>query len=188
MKWFLKAKHWQLFLLVFALPISFITGGLILTNYYFNPAILFYLFPLSIAIVQFGIYFWMWVVGSHLYKQNSRTIESGFELFRLFILIPMVTLGVILIFWLLGATFFSLGRFSVADVLYGSLFVILPIQFLILISMFYCFMFVARAIKIAEKKQVVKFEAYVIEFILVMIPFIGFWFIQPRINKLAMKK
>jgi hypothetical protein len=99
----------------------------------------------------------------------------------------MVILGMILIFWLSGATFFSLGSFSMADVLYASLIVILPIQFLIVISMFYCYVFIAKTIKMAEEGRDLKFDEYFAEFIFVAILFIGIWVLQPRINKLASK-
>jgi hypothetical protein len=187
MKWFMQAQHWQIFLLVFAFPLALLSSGFILTNYYFNPAILFYLFPISIAVLQTSIYAWMWVVGTNLSKQNNRVTKSGLSLFRLFIIIPMVILGMILIFWLSGATFFSLGSFSMADVLYASLIVILPIQFLIVISMFYCYVFIAKTIKMAEEGRDLKFDEYFAEFIFVAILFIGIWVLQPRINKLASK-
>lgn len=184
MEWFLKARHWQIFLFIFIIPLGLLISGLVLTKYYFNPGILFFLYPLSIVFGQVTTYLWMWMVGSTLHKKNPGLRKPDIFIFRLFILVPLILAALVLAFWLYGATVFSLGSFSIADILYASLMVILPLQFLVIISMFYCFLFVAKIIKMVDESRVVVFDEYFTEFIFVIFLPLGIWFLQPRVNKL----
>ncbi|MBK6525920.1 MAG: hypothetical protein IPG07_10450 [Crocinitomicaceae bacterium] len=47
---------------------------------------------------------------------------------------------------------------------------------------FYC---VGKSIKLAELQRTVKFEDFVGEFFLAWFYLVGFWILQPRLNKLA---
>lgn len=187
MEWFLRARHWHIFLPVFLIPFIMIMAGVFLLKVYFNPALLFFLFPLSIAISQIVLYLWMWSVVKMLVGKLLNYNVVGLFYFRLAIIIPLVLTGLLLLFWMYGATLFSLGSYSMAGILYTSLFFILPIKVLVIISMFYCFLFVAKTLKTAELQRPVSFEDFFTEFILIALLPIGIWFLQPRINNLVNK-
>lgn len=53
---------------------------------------------------------------------------------------------------------------------------------------FYCFYFIAKALKTAELQRPVKFRDFAQEFFLIWILPVGIWIIQPRINQLFNKK
>lgn len=185
MEWFLNAKHWQIFLLIFLLPFILFVLGVVLISCNYNPGILFFIFPLAIGVSLITGYGWMWSVGSKLSGYNFNENKDNSKLFRFFIMIPLVLMSLILAFLLYGATSLSLGSYSMAGIMYSSLIVIMPLQLLITISMFYCFFFVAQRIKTAEEKRTVAFDECFYEFVLVAILPIGVWILQPRINKLA---
>lgn len=185
MKWFIKARHWQVFLVVFILPLTLLMSGFVLTKYYYDPGILFSVFPLSIVFAQATLYLWMWIVVSRLSSKIPQKKMLKLGTFRLFIVIPIIVTGLTLVFFLYCATLFNLGSFSIAAILYGSLIVIIPMQLLIIISLFYCCLFVAKTIVMVEKGRDVLFEDYFYEFVMVILFPIGIWFLQPRINKIA---
>ena len=180
MDWFLRARHWQIFLLIFLVPVAIVLAGLIMVSHQLSTGILFYAIPVAIALSQVSYYGWMWAVGSKLMPANGARVR----LFRLFVFIPIVLIVLILVFWLSGATMFSLGSYSVVSVLYGSLLVVLPLQMANVLTMLYCFMFVARVIKEAGSGRGAAFEDYFREFVLVALLPLGIWFLQPRVNKL----
>ena len=75
------------------------------------------------------------------------------------------------------------GVYSMYNVLFASLLIIIPVQFVFIISMLYCFYFTARAIKSNELNQNIRFDAFYKEFILIMLFPFGIWKLQPVINE-----
>jgi TM2 domain-containing membrane protein YozV len=127
----------------------------------------------------------MWSVGYKLYKQLNISSLFSNKTFKFFVTVPLVIIILILVFWLWGATILGLGQFSMANVLTGMLVFVIPLEILFMISKLYCFYFVAKVLKSAEKNETQTFETFAVDFIwLVLFP-IGLWFIQPRVNKLA---
>jgi len=187
MKWFLTARHWQVFLALFLIPLGVVASGLFFLKNLDNPAFIFYFFPITVALAQASLYLWLWTVGSRLWEVKKGNRTPGIGLFKLFILIPNVIMAVILLFMLSGATLFSLGSFSMAGILYSSIFIIIPIQLLVILSMFYCFLYVAKTLKMAEENREIGFDHYFTEFVLIALLPIGIWVLQPRINRLAGK-
>ena len=186
MDWFLRARHWQIFLLIFLIPVVIVSFGFFMINLLLYTGILFYAIPVAIALSQISVYSWMWAVGSKLRPSDGS--NKGKVLFRLFVFFPIVLISLILVFWLSGATMFTLGSYSVVSFLYSSLLIIFPLQIVTVGTMFYCFMFVARVVKMAETGHEVAFENYFREFVLVALLPLGIWFVQPRINELCKAK
>ena len=180
MRLILQAKHWQIFFVGFFIPTLLIAGGFIYSSIFFSMTSLFYSIPLALALSQAVIYAWLWVVGNHI----SEKIE-GQKLFKTLIKVPCFVLLLILVFWLCVTLQLSMGMFSMANVLFTSLFVILPIQFVFVISLIYCIYFVARSLKQVETKQTPKFEEFFKEFVMILLFPIGIWYLQPKINRIT---
>ena len=178
----LRAKHWQIFIVVFFIPSLLIVVGLLCYNFYGSLTSLFYMIPTGLALSQIVIYAWLWIVG----KTISDNVE-GQKLFKTLIKIPCFVILLILFFWLFLTLRISFGFFSTANILFASLFVILPVQFVFVVSLIYCFYFVARSLKQFETKQKPKFEEFFKEFILILIFPVGIWFLQPRINRILLE-
>ncbi|MDG5798880.1 hypothetical protein QA597_00715 [Marinilabiliaceae bacterium ANBcel2] len=183
----LKAKHWHFFIIGFILPILISTFGIILSFNSINGTLLFFTIPVSVVISQLVLYLWLWSAGNVLYKIAG--INRSFEnrVFRFFVVIPVVLVVLMLGFWLWGASILGMGKFSMANVLIAALIYIVPVQFIFIVSKFYCFYFAAKVIKSAELQRVANFDDFVTDFVLIMLFPVGIWFLQPRVNLLIKK-
>jgi len=187
MKFILHAKHWQIFLFVFLIPFSMIIGGYYYFKETFNMSFLLYMIALGIALAQISLYAWLWSVGSNL-ACNAESEKKRIGLFKALLSIPTVTLILIFVFGLVFPFLFDFGKPTNATVLltfFGSImFIVVPVQFVFVVSAVYCVFFVARTIKQCETKQKAVFEDFYSEFILILFLPLGIWFLQPKINKL----
>ena len=190
-KTFLKAKHWQLFLLTFGIPMIFqiIMMGTMISGIssgnepdvevMFNY---FKIFPI-IMILFMGVFFgWFWSVAIGLDEKIPEPLKLNTGRFKLFFFFPIV--------YILGISVFMFFMFSnlagVATITgVGS---VVPIIFLLhlfsMFCMFYCLYFVAKTIKTAETQKKVTFGDFAGEFFLIWFFPIGVWIVQPKINKM----
>src|SRR5690606_7251678 len=83
MKQLLKLKHWQLFLLLSAIPLAF----LFTIN---NTPVMEILFPIMVVLCM-GLWFiWFYSMGINLYKKLPATVSMNISLFKIAIFIPFV--------------------------------------------------------------------------------------------------
>jgi hypothetical protein len=208
---FLKAKHWQLFLLIFALPfviyigwlISFFTDFIGNIDYYessdfpaelFNGIIYMVLLMMIPLVIQ---YIWFWSMAMGLQKKLPVGMKMKTGLFKAFFIIPIVY-G--LLYLLFMVSFFgsidnlgNLENLENLDVIGDSQLVlfIVALMFFLGLSLFvtfctfYQYWFIAKTIKSAELQKDAKFSEFVGEFFLVWFYPIGVWILQPTINKLV---
>ena len=190
---FLKAKHWQLFLLTFGIPMIFqiVMMGLMFSNFItqknLDPATMFnYMkfFPF-ILIVFVAIFFgWFWSIAIGLQKKVPENVSMKVRKFKIFFFIPMVYMVFFFSFF-----FFSMNSlFSNPEpnlVLMGGLFaIVIPIHLFAMFCIFYSLYFVAKTIKTVELQRAVTFSDFAVEFFLIWFYPIGIWIIQPKINKM----
>ncbi|AEA44494.1 hypothetical protein [Fluviicola taffensis] len=192
---FLRAKHWQLFIPLVAIPFVlfialFITLIVATVN---NPPkdpseiswilIFFPIIGMLSGLVQFG---WFWNVLTKI----STLIPSGIvklpmNRIKAFTIIPAIYMCVILPLFI-SMSFKNSINPNPGEVAGLVLFGII-VFFLHMFSMF-CIMhtlfFVAKTIKIAEHQKNLPFWKFIGEFFLIWFFPVGVWFIQPRINKL----
>lgn len=191
---FLKAKHWQLFLLTFGLPMIFqyfMIGAMfthISTATHPDPSIIFnYMkfFPL-IMIVFTGILFcWLWSVAIGLQKVVPADVKMKVTKFKIFFFFQIVYLICFLLFLGISINGILTGETSPDGGRIGAIFgIILPLHFFSMFCIFYCLYFVAKTFKTVELQREVKFEEFAGEFFMIWFYPIGCWIIQPRINKL----
>ncbi len=185
MKWILKAWHWQVFSGIFIIPIILIVLGLVLAQVTFNPGYIFLFVPIAMSFGQAVVYIWIWATGSALIKRDRSNIVKNKTLFRFFALLPAFILVSTLLFWLYGAVVYIMGTLSIAEILYTSLFLVFALQFLVIVSILFCFNFIARLLNVVEEKRDVSFDKYFSDFVLAVIFPVGIWYLQPRINKLT---
>jgi hypothetical protein len=192
MNLFLRAKHWQVFLVTFGLPFV-LQMTLVVTIVYniiqnHDPSlILGYLkfLPFVVILCSGGLYFWQWSVAIGLQKKIPEGVNMKVTQFKIFFFIPMVYLVLFSVF--ISSMFNS-------DILHGGqpnlqifyLFpIIFPLHLFSMFCLFYCIYFVAKTIKTVELQREAIFSDFVAEFFLVWFHFIGVWILQPRINKMA---
>ena len=188
---FLKAKHWQLFLLGFVIPVlvQFLFMGIMMftvfTNVEQNPEILTYFFPLILIIsllFMLVLYGWFWSIAVGLDRFIPDDLKLNVKRFKIFLIIPIVY---ILLFSVLVGVGISGMIDSGEPINPVYMVLILPLHLFSMFCMIYCLYFVAKTIKTAELKKKVRFGEFAGEFVLLWFFPIGIWIIQPRINKLV---
>tara|TARA_R110002051_G_scaffold45526_1_gene91611 strand:- start:269 stop:892 length:624 start_codon:yes stop_codon:yes gene_type:complete len=195
---FLKAKHWQLFLLTFGIPMIFqyimmnsmisnigteSKSELIMTSDYMN------FFPI-IVIIYMGVLFgWFWSISIGLQTKIPGNIKMKTKKFKIFFFIPLVYIFFISLF--IGGVFsgIKLNRTEPSrGYVIGMIGVILPLHLLSMFGIFYSIYFVAKTLKTVELQKEVNFGDFASEFFMLWFYFIGIWIIQPKINKIAKNK
>lgn len=191
---FLKAKHWQLFLLTFGIPIifQFIMMGTmhskIGTEINPDPILRFNYMNLSLimTIIFMGVFFgWFWAVAVGLQKKVPENVKMKVKRFKILFFIPIVYMLFIAVF--MGTIMNGLmeNGSEPSGGLIGSIMgIVLPIHLLSMFCIFYSLYFVAKTFKTVELQREVKFSDFVGEFFMIWFYPIGIWIIQPKINKM----
>ncbi|WP_111309854.1 hypothetical protein [Confluentibacter sediminis] len=192
---FLKAKHWQLFTLMFGIPFLFqiiMIGTMFLNiNSETNPDPrdmfnMFKFFPI-IMMLYMGIFFgWFWSIAIGLQKKAPKNITMKTRKFKIFFFIPLVYIFCISLF--IGGMFGGImqsGTEPSGGFLGGMVGIILPLHLLSMFGIFYSMYFVAKTFKTVELQKQVSFGDFAGEFFLLWFYFIGIWILQPKINKMA---
>lgn len=186
---FLNAKHWQLFLLTFGIPmiLQFIVIGTMFANSEANnnPEHEFMysymsFFPI-IMIIFLGVLFgWFWSVAIGLQRVIPDEIKLKVTRFKIFLLIPIVY-----ILFFLG---FFMASYTSAVPTPGIFAIIFLLHLFSIFCIFYSLYFVAKTFKTAELQRKVTFSDFAGEFFLIWFYPIGIWIIQPKINKMLKEK
>lgn len=194
-KLFLKAKHWQLFTLVFALPIALQVIMMVwmfstlVNNPNPDPTFMFNYMKIVpfIMILVLGVNFgWSWSVAIGLQNKVPQNVTMKVKKFKIFFFIPLVYLSLITLFF---AIFINTGYFASVSTVLGFglwlLIVIIPLHFFAIFCMFYNMYFVSKTIKTVELQREVTFGEFIGEFFMIWFFFIGIWILQPKINKMS---
>lgn len=199
MEHFLKAKHWQLFIFIFAIPflVPFFVMGSILKDVVAlhepDPVSIlqnFMYFPVIIIIYISVMYGWYWSVGVGLQNKVPSGVTLKVNRFKIFFFFPLFYLLVIglIFFWIFTNidNLFSSGP-NPEDIYswIGWVALIIPFHLFTVFCTFYIFFFCAKTIKTAQLQREVTFGDFVGEFFLIWFFPIGVWILQPEINKLV---
>lgn len=192
---FLKAKHWQLFTLVFALPIAVQVIMMIsmfsnlINNPNPDPTFMFeYMkfFPIIMLLVISVNFGWLWSVAVGLQKKVPQNVKMKVKKFKIFFFVPLMYLfGIALFFFTMMDTMVASNPESIPPILAGMLFIIVPLHIFSIFCIFYSLYFVAKTIKTVELQREVTFGEFIGEFLMIWFYFIGIWFLQPKINRMA---
>lgn len=171
---FLRAKHWQLFLLFFGI---FFVGNLAAFISMSSMSALPQAFNRMAAItagitVPFMFCFlgWLWSTGSFCSSLVRPAQRLSLRFFRFAVVYPGLY---IVVFF---ALFLSIKTWALA--------VILPLHFFAVFCVFYDLYFVSKTLVLAETGRANSFYHYAGPFFLLWFFPVGVWIIQPRINGL----
>jgi hypothetical protein len=193
---FLKAKHWQLFLLMFGAP--FLFQIFLMVTAFANvgkdsdPMFMFNyfkLFPILMVIFMGTFFGWFWSIAVGLQNKIPNTVKMKLSKFKIFFFTPMVymlliTIGLASLFsWLPEAS--KSGSEPDVALLGISFAVIVPLHLFSMFCLFYCLYFVAKTIKTVELQREATFSDFAGEFFLIWFYPVGVWIVQPKINKMA---
>ena len=197
MKKLLTLKHWQLFILMFVVPmLAQITLMVSLFSQLMaqdqplpadDPAEFIGFFSNTMYIV-FGVmlflmllhFTWQYTLGSSLHKKLPENVKMNLSLFRAFLIIPLVYI-VLLCFFM--ADMFSSMLSNEVPNFYWFAFII-PLHLFSMFCMFYGIYFNAKSLKAVELQRPITTNDYIAEFFLLWFLPVGIWILQPRINKL----
>lgn len=194
MKWFLRAKHWQIFLIQLApaLVMPVIAGLFFLMLDGNKPEFSDFSILLIIPVVILGSlafhlsYFWS--MANRLQPLLPEDVKHDPKYFNIALAIPLIVAGVGLIMAIsfLAQTNFGSSQpatfsfFPVALMVLYVLFIMLSI-----VGGFYQIYFLAKLVKTLELQREARFEEYVLECVLFYFYIVGIWIIQPKINEFA---
>jgi len=184
MKLFLKAKHWQLFVLFFGIPFTF--QIVIMVSIFTSHNLLFSYFkfiPIIMVVYASAFLGWFWSIGLGLQPKVPETVKMNIALFKTFLIIPLVY--ILLISVLIGMVFFNTNFLNSLGLQPMYFLLIVPLHLFCIFCMFYCLYFVAKTYKTVELQRKVSFEDFAGEFFMLWFFPIGIWIMQPKINKMA---
>tara|TARA_R110001632_G_scaffold232256_2_gene372593 strand:+ start:4054 stop:4695 length:642 start_codon:yes stop_codon:yes gene_type:complete len=195
---FLKAKHWQLFTLIFGIPFFFQILMMIEVfsniNSEANPDpievfSMFKFFPIIMILVMAVFFGWFWSIAIGLQKKVPENVTMKTKKFKIFFFIPLVYILAISLF--IGGIFSGIMQNEtepIGGLTNGIVGIILPLHLLSMFGMFYSLYFVAKTFKTVELQKEVNFSEFAGEFFMLWFYFIGIWIIQPKINKMVSNK
>ena len=178
MRFLLRLKHWQLFLITWGIPIA------INLFTFSKPALMVKLFPLMMVVFIIGIFGWIWAISTQLHKKLPMEANLNIKGFKIVFSVPIFyTLA--LTFWMIYQFYF---RFPEGSSNIGSVIIIVAFfHFVSKVCILVGLRFAAQTLRSVELGRLAKFSDYAIEFILIWFSPIGFWILQPRLNKLTEK-
>lgn len=171
----LKLKHWQLFALTWGVPI------VIQIFTFSNPALIMKLFPVLMIFFLLGTYGWVWAISTGLNNRLPEGIKINSKKFKILFSIPVIyILAIILVMGIAmngGSSLFS--SFNP-----GLIAIVIPIHIGSIVIAIWGMTFAAKTLKSIEIGRIATFSDYAGEFFLIWFSIIGYWILQPRINKL----
>ena len=192
---FLKAKHWQLFLLTCVIPIisQIVMMGALFADtdmdipYNADPTaelesmFRFTRYFLVMMILFTGVIFgWFWSIGVGLQKIIPPHLRLKVNRFKALLLLPAIY---ILFFIGVFVTFFASCQFDLS--IFG---IIVPLHLFSMFCVFYSIYFIAKTFKTAELQRQVTFSDFAGEFFMIWFYPVGIWIIQPKINNMIQKQ
>jgi hypothetical protein len=186
---FLKAKHWQIFMITFGLPIILeiiAMPFMIIGN---NPMVIMKIMPIMMVFFIGGFFGWFWAIATGLQNKVPTGVKMKVKKFKLFFFIPLIY--IILIFGFMGFAFGGIlenGQQPSGGMIGGLVGIIVPLHLFSMFCIFYCLYFVSKTFKTVELQREVTFSDFAGEFFMIWFFPIGVWIVQPKINKMIENK
>jgi hypothetical protein len=179
MEFLLKLKHWQLFILTWGIPILL---NLMLVV---DPTMIFQLFPVMMITFMFGLFGWIYAIGTVLHQKLPGNVNLNLTSFKIFLLIPVAYILIIISVLIFGSEI-SLEADSPWQTISWILIpVVLIVHFASMVLIFLSLRFGAKVFRSVELGRLARFSDYGAEFFLIWFSPIGIWILQPRLNKLV---
>lgn len=177
MKFLLKLKHWQLFLLTW--------GPALLMDVFLisDPAMMVKVFPFVMLLFTASLFGWIWAISTVLHKKLPAGIDLKIQRFKVLFIIPVIYIILICVFL---AYQFLFATSSFGNDMGGAFAAVVVIVHLVsMVIIFWGVRFAAKTMKTIELGRMAHFSDYAGEFFLIWMSPIGVWVLQPRLNKLV---
>jgi hypothetical protein len=175
MNFLLRLKHWQLFMLTWGIPLTINIVGAT------NMKIIMFSFPFTMTLFAIGTFGWIWAISVTFNSLLPENTKLNLKFFKGMFLVPAVYISLILIALIL--TFFGV-KIDGLSLHPAVAFAFVLIHLFSMVVIFLSIRFAAKTLKSIELQRSVKFGDYAGEFFLIWFSLIGYWVLQPRINKL----
>jgi hypothetical protein len=174
--YFLRTKHWQIFLLLFGMfcVAGFVSFTEARTLSAKSLGIAGLLFWAVLGLAQLLLAVWLWSLGSFLTSIAPPTLRLSLGMFRFAIIYTPVYL------FAFNAFFGGFRPLLIAFVF--------PLHLLAMFCLVYSFYFVSKSLVSAEWGEPVSFSRYAGTLFLIWFFPIGVWVVQPRVNRLYADK
>ncbi|MBL7973385.1 MAG: hypothetical protein JNJ85_00635 [Candidatus Kapabacteria bacterium] len=195
----LKLKHWQLFVLMIALPsigAMTIMGSMVSSLLTLDPAtpeqfsqimksIFIYNLPFSIMATSIQ-YTWLWAVVKGLQHKIPGDIDLHIKRFNIVFVSTIILLLLLytLMYIMFSTLFASFPEQSVNPEYFVVFFITFPVNMAMFGCSLYLMYFAAQTLKTVELQHKSGFDKCALEFVLFFFNIVGIWILQPRINKL----
>lgn len=181
---FLKAKHWQIFMLTFGLPFLIQIIMILMTIIGNDPMIMMNIFPVIMILFLGGFLGWFWSIGVGLQIKVPNDVKMKVKKFKVFLIIPLIYMLFISISVgsMFNATF--TGQEPSPGMIGSMVGIIVPLHLFSMFCIFYCLYFVAKTFKTVELQREVTFSDFAGEFFMIWFFPIGIWIVQPKVNKM----
>ncbi|PKQ62088.1 hypothetical protein BZG02_14250 [Labilibaculum filiforme] len=182
---FLKAKHWQIFMVTFGLPFLIQIIMMLMTIIGNDPTIIINGFSVIMILFVGGFLAWFWSIGVGLQIKVPNDVKMKVKKFKVFLVIPLVYMLFISIS--MGSIFneaFENGLAPKPGIIGSIVGIIVPLHFFSMFCIFYCLYFVAKTFKTVELQREVSFSDFAGEFFMIWFFPIGIWIVQPKVNKM----
>ena len=171
----LRAKHWQLFIILIVIPITL----------QFNYLNLYSIFPYVMVVVNFLVFAWIWSIAIGLQENLPDHISMKTKKFKTFFFISLIYFTAV-VFAIGGFGELNLNQYLNENS--TAMVILIPVHLFSAFCAFYCLYFTAKTIKTIEKRNKVSFGDFTVEFFLIWFYIVGIWIIQPKVNKLYKRR
>lgn len=177
---FLRAKHWLIFLLLLG---SIVCGQVAIVIYAaagpLSPEEMFsarftLVMLLSTLLAAAPLFSWLWAAGSLLSDLQERRLQLNLKFFRFAVAFPMPYM----------CLFFFVFQSSHPE----AFLVIFPLHLFAVFCIFYSMYFVSKNLSQVEVGRRATFSDYAGYFFLIWLYPVGIWVIQPKINRLYLSR
>lgn len=201
MDFFVKAKHWQLFLLLCGVPIVlqiFMLVSISIAVTSGRPLLaignVFVLMPIATILFAITLFSWLYNLGTRFYGKLPKGIVISLNMFKVCIILPAAYIAILSM--IMFGLFKSMGALVTSgnadptaistqeSILLSSMTFIFIMHLVSMAAIIYSLRFVAKTLRSIEIGQEALINDYLGEFFLFWFFPIGIWVLQPRINKL----
>lgn len=140
------------------------------------------LFPVMMALFIVGVLGWIWSISTQLHKKLPAEANLNVRNFKLIFSIPILY-TVSLTLWLAYEFYFVYPESS--SNLQSLMWIIIFFHVVSMICILAGLRFAAQTMRSVELGRLARFSEYAVEFFLIWFSPVGYWILQPRLNKLT---
>lgn len=146
-----------------------------------RPTLMVKLFPVMMLLFIVGILGWIWAISTQLHKKLPHWVNLNVRSFKFIFSIPILY-SVSLTLWMSYRFYFRFSEGSPG--LQSVIWIIIFFHVVSMICILVGLRFAAQTLRSVELGRLARFSEYAIEFFLIWFSPLGFWILQPRLNRL----